>query len=578
MQTKLHQDARIYRLIRWTILLMTAGLALWIRPAADDFYYMTFTDGDWAQFLEHHLTHYQTMSGRVFVHLVLNPLLILDMWPFRLFFVGLVALFALLTARLCAPEKGRAAAAALALAVFWLQGIEALADGVLWGAGTMNYLFPMTLVVLYAVLLQCFLDGRGGLWLCVPAFLCACTVEMDGFLPIVIFLYLCLTQWEKARSRGWRTALLGLCTLLGYLFLFTSPGVSGRLSKNESGLTLLETILLNYSMIDRRAVGPEGIWAIVMLDLAACGGLLVQGGRRMWAGVFLTGAAFVTLTGVGVIYDGVAVAVIAICAFSLLAGYAVYSFLQGERQLPLWMLCTTLSLGVCLVSPVMGARLIVPTAMMLSIFCVRCMMLLKLPRKWRLGATALIAAAACVLLLDYTVHSMGNARVIDENTRVTRSHEGTADLVLGRVPDEYYCSANVPTNGNFGRHYLRHYGLSDVTIVLRDPVAAEVLWEGGSLGRIALIRGGEYYIPIRTAATVCGAEVRWELASSVVETADGIWCFHKGNWAANLGHGICPSEKLMDPIRAVDGYNYISVRDFRRLFNVELTVIPPEGT
>lgn len=139
MNHTLTQNDRYYRILRWVILVLTAGLALWIRPAADDFYYMTFTDDGWSQFWENHLIHYQLMSGRVFVHLLLNPLLFLDLWPFRVFFVGLIALFAVLAAKLCAPEgHGRPAAAALAVSVFWLQGIETLADGALWGAGTMN--------------------------------------------------------------------------------------------------------------------------------------------------------------------------------------------------------------------------------------------------------------------------------------------------------------------------------------------------------------------------------------------------------------------------------------------------------
>lgn len=577
MHNNLSQINLAYRLIWSVLLVLIGGLALWIRPAADDFYYMTFTDGGWAQFWENHLVHYQTMSGRVLVHLLLNPLLLLDMWPFRVFFVMLIALYGFLTAKLCACGRSdRPVALVLAVSVFWLQGIEPLADGALWGAGTMNYLFPITLVVLYGTGLQWFLDGGGGLWLCLPAFLCSCTVEMSGILPIVVFGYLCLTRWEQARRRGWRTALIGLATLAGYLFLYTSPGVSQRLSTNASDLPLLEKILCNYAIIDRKAVGPEGIWLVVALSLASSGGVLIQSQKRSWGVLFLAGAAMVGLTGVGVIYDGIAVAVTAICAFALLACYAVWSFSRGERQIPLWMLCSTVSLGVCLVSPVMGARLIMPTGMMLTILFVRNMMLLRLPERRRLCVTAVIAATACALLLSYTVRFMDNARVIDENTRLTLEHDGSDVLVLRNVPNEEYAAATVPSGSNFGDHYLRHYGLTGCSIRCVDPDAADVLWDGGKLEGSALLRSGEYYIPIRTAAEVCGAQIRWELANAVAEVDGRIFCFHKGNHAANLGHGICPSVDLDDPVRNIGGSVYISVRDFERLFGADLTVMTPE--
>lgn len=572
------KQARTYRLLWLAVLVMTAGLAVWIRPAADDFYYRTFTDGGWQQFWENHLEHYQIMSGRVFVHVLLNPLLLLDMWPMRVFFVLLIALFGLLAAKLCARGCGdRTAAMVLALSVFWLQGLEPLADGALWGAGAMNYLFPVTLVLLYVAGLQWFLGGGGGLWLCLPAFLCACTVEMNGILPLVAFCYLCLTHWEQARLRSWRTVLIGFSTVLGYWFLYTSPGVALRLSGNESGLPLLEKILCNYALIDRKAVGPEGIWLVVVLTLASCGGILLQAKKRGWAALYAVGAAVVTLTGLGIVYDGIAVAVAAICVFSMLAGFAVWSFLRGERQVPLWMLCSTISLGVTLVSPVMGARLIMPTGMMLTILFVRNMMLLDLPGKWRLRLTALIAAAACVVLLDYTLHAAENARIIDANTHLTENHDGSETLVLTRVPDEDYSAATVPSGSNFGHYYLLHHGLEGVRIRCRELESFDILWEDGLLEGDGMLRRGQHYIPLRSLASICGAQVTWELASAVVEHAGRQYCFHEGNHVANLGHGICPSIKLQYPVRTINERICISVADCERLFGVDLTLVPVQG-
>lgn len=554
------------------VLLLTGVLCIWIRPASDDFYYVTFGDGGWTAFVNNNLEHYRTMSGRVFVHLILYPLLCLDMWPLRGFVAVLIGCFSVMAARLTAEEPEHKPMARLAaLCIFWLIGIETLQDGALWGAGALNYLFPVSCVLAYALLLRRALEGRGGMWMGIPAFFCASTVEMTGILPCVVFVYLCLTNWERVREKWGTFLILGVCTLAGYLFLYTSAGVTERLENNSSGLSLMDTILINYAAIDRRVIGPEGIWLVTDLTLIS-GGLVLRQMKSGWGWGMLLLAGAVTLTGLGIVYDGVAVALIAICAFAALASFAVWSFRQGERQIPMWMLCVTISLGVCLVSPVMGSRLVMPTAVFLTVICVQNLVKLRFTRRQRLALTALLTAVACLVLLDHSVHFARNARVIDENARTVQSHrEGT--LVLELVPDERYSGPAVPTVSGFVVHYLKHHGLSGTPCAVQDPTESAISRAGDVLSQKALLRDGIWYVPIRVAEEAIGAEVRWELASGVVQIEEAIYCFHLGNRVANLGHGITGSVKLSGPVRNIGGRLYIPAADFSKLFGVELIVI-----
>ena len=557
------------------MLALTAVLCIWIRPASDDFYYITFGDGGWSAFVENNLEHYRIMSGRVFVHLVLYPLLCLDMAPFRVFALVLIGGLSVVMARLAADAPGdRPRAKAAALGIFWLMGIETLQDGALWGAGTMNYLFPVTLVLVYALLMQRILDGRGSLWLGIPAFFCASTVEMTGILPIVVWLYLVVTQWDKTRTHWRRVFAVGICTLAGYLFLFSSPGVAGRIQNNSAELSLWEKMLVNYALIDRKVIGPEGIWVVTTLTLA-CAGLVLRRAKPVWGmGMVLLSVA-VVLTGLGVIYDGRAVALIAILAFAALAAFAVWSFLGGERQIPLWMLCATASLGVCLISPVMGSRLVIPTAVFLSVIFLRCFVTLTDSRRWAVGVTALMTAAACVTLVCYCGGLARNARVIDENARVVEAYTDGV-LVQELLPDERFSGPAVPTISGFEVSYLRHHDLLGVKCAVEDPTMANVTCGGRLLPQQAVLRDGLYYIHVRAAAEAVGADVRWELASAVVETDAETYCFHLGDEVANLGHGITGSVKLSGPVRNIGGKIYIPVSDFPMLFGVELTVVPME--
>ena len=553
------------------LLVLTAVLCIWIRPAADDFYYVTFGDGGWQAFLKNNLEHYRTMSGRVFVHFVLYPLLCLDMWPLRAFVAILIGGCSVMAARLAyADRKQRTLAQVIALSAFWLMGIETLQDGVLWGAGTMNYLFPLCLILAYALLMHRVLEGRGGIWLSIPAFFCSCTVEMTGIIACVIFVYLCLTNRKQVQAHRWTILAIGSCTLAGYLFLYTSPGVAVRLEANSAGISLLEKILMNYAMIDRRVIGPEGIWVMSALTLASSG-LVLRSQKSGWSVGPLILTGMVVLTGLGVIYDGAAVALIAICAFAALAAFAIRSFIRGERMVPMWMLCITVSLGVCLVSPVMGSRMVMPTAIFMLMICVRNFVQMKLTTRQGLVLAALLTAVACVVLVDHSVHLSRNARIIDDNTRTVEGHkEGT--LVLDLVPDERYSGSAVPTVSGFQVHYLRHYGLSGIQCAVRDPSEVDVFWEGKILMQKALLRDGTWYVPIRAAEETIGADISWEMATAAVRTGDQIYCFHLGNRVVNLGHGITGSIKLSGPVRNINGRIYIPVSDFDTLFRVKLTL------
>lgn len=556
----------------WGILMvLTALLCIWIRPAADDFYYATFGDGGWYAFLENNVEHYRNLTGRVFVHLLLYPLLCLDMWPLRAFVAVLVGFCSVMAARLADAEREhRLLACVAALSIFWMMGIETLQDGALWGAGALNYLYPLCLVLAYVRIIHWAMEGRGGILLGIPAFFCASTVEMTGIIPCVIFVYLCLTNWKQVRDCWGTILMIGLCTLAGYLFLYTSPGVAERMESNATNLPLVETILANYAMIDRRVIGPEGIWAVTSLTLASSA-LHLHSGKSRWSIGMLILAGMVVLTGLGIVYDGVAVALIAICAFGALVAFGIRGFLHGERMVPMWMLCITVSLGVCVVSPVMGSRLVMPTAIFMLMICVRNFVQLQLPLRQGLVLTSVMTAVACVVLVHYSVEFVQNARVIDENTRIVKMHE-EGPLVLDLVPDERYSGPAVPTVSGFQLYYLRHHGLSGTECAVRDSSETDVMWEGTVLTQKALLRDGIWYVPIRVAEETIGAEVDWELACAVVRTNNRVYCFHLGNRVANLGHGITGSVKLSGPVRNISGRIYIPAADFIKLFGVELSV------
>lgn len=557
------------------LLLGTAALCCLIRPAADDFYYMTFCDGGLGQYIANTIDHYRTLTGRVFVHFILCPLLQLDMWPFRIFNLLLICALGCVCVRLCSDDgRPSAAGCVLFLCLFWLMGNKALSDGALWGAGSLNYLFPAALIVLYAFLFRKYLCRAGeGRWLFILAFFSAATVEMTGILTVFVICYFCLADWGQARARrGFALSNLAAAAL-GYASLFTSPGVAARLEQNSFGsISLLERINANFALFDRKICGPEGLWVLVLLTLLSAALLLFRRGNRTLCALSLLSSAMVCLTGLGVIYDGVALALVSIAAFLVLCAYGVWAHLAGERVIPLFMLCLAASLGVCMVSPVVGARMVLPGAVFLIVICMRGLFAAALPQKWLSAAACALSVPALILLVFYGVMFSENAAVIDENSARAGSCAADGVLELSYVPDEAYGATTVPSAQNFGSYYLAHMGIPGAEIVCIDPGSAQICYNGRELGRSALLRGGQYYVPVRTAADVLGAGVSWELASAVVTYGGAAYCFHSGDRAANTSHGICRSVKLLDRVRTIDGSVYISQRDFEALFSVSLSI------
>ena len=555
------------------LLLGTVIMCVLIRPARDDFYYVTFCDEGLAEYLNNTIVHYREVTGRVFVHLILCPLLQLNMWPFRVFNMLLICVLGYLCTKLCDPE-GRFSAIGFTafLGLFWLMGASTLGDSVLWGAGSLNYLFPTTLIILYAWLFNRYLIRKnGGMWLIPIAFLSAATVEMTGILSLFVIVYFCAANKESLRGRLSFAGFNLLAALLGYGSLFTSAGVSARLELTGfASISLLDRINTNFAMFDRIICGPDGIWIITALVLLSSAAVMFSRGDVIASVITLFSVISVCLTGIGVIYDGIVLAIIAFTAFLILSFYGFRSYCAGDRIVPFCMLCITVSLGICLVSPVVGPRMVFPSTVFLILICLR--NLLSLPSRSISAIVCTISVAAVLFLFGYIVLFAENAEVIDRNTERAVQCPPVGELVCTYVPNDGLVEGTVPSYPNFGGYYLEHMDIPSAALVCSDEKPVTMYYNGQELPRPAVIRSGRYYVPIRTAADVLNAEVKWELSTAVVITEQAKYCFRNGNYVANVDHGICRSVKLLDRVLSINSTIYISQRDFESLFSVQLSM------
>lgn len=546
--------------------LLTAGVHFFVRPCNDDFYYMTFFDDGFWGFIRQSVIHYQTVTGRALVHFLLCPLLLFDMIPFRILNTVFIVLLSVLIALLAEyPEKERTSGVLLAVSLFWLTGYSILTDGVLWGAGALNYLFPSFMIVFYFfLLLKSMLSGKNR-WVAAVGFFAAATVEMTGILAIVAVLYSFLFHPSLMRKRKRWVGINLAATLVGYITLYLSPGVGNRLESNGfftdeffgrlwSNLVLFSGKIGNVNGLGILCV----LTAMLMIRIA-----MKEKKRGLCAAA---GVSVLTLGMVmcGVIYSAVPVFLTVLLFLFVLVWNAVYHWTQREPVVPFFTLCILLSLGICAVSPVTEPRMLFPTAVFLMILCV------KNCSEYPLNeiAAGSLTAMSCIAAVILMIRMSANAAVIDENTARTKGHqEGT--LILYHVPDDTVGNGTVPSELNFGQYYLSHFHLDETTVLEnREPCTATLYCKNRRI-QSGAVRRGTVYVPVRLVTELTDAQIDWRFAYSVVTLNGKTYRLTAGSAVVELGN--FQSEKLSKPVRMINNSNYLSLQDFNSLFGTEIT-------
>ena len=203
--------------------------------SSDDYWYSTFWNNGLSEYLKLTVHHYETMNGRVLVHLLAQGILALGKWAFTLLCMGCCFLVPVAAAR---AEK-MDCKSSVSVGLFFLMGIlllppRILTQGVFWISASCNYLFPSALVCVFLILLE---KRQTMAWL--AAFFCGATTEQMGLTTVLLCgIYLVEAIFQK---REWKN--LVNCTgaaILGVMTVFLSPATNQRASSEiRADLTAL---------------------------------------------------------------------------------------------------------------------------------------------------------------------------------------------------------------------------------------------------------------------------------------------------------------------------------------------------
>ena len=148
----------IIGIIFLTILL--GGIVSKMELYADDFFYITFLNDGWQNFIDQNIVHYQEVNGRVFVHILAEILLNSHRMIYLLFlllclgYIFYAASSFLLQKTSCFNLENCLTSICISFSLFFCITVFILKETVFWITGAMNYILPVAISFLAISIIQ----------------------------------------------------------------------------------------------------------------------------------------------------------------------------------------------------------------------------------------------------------------------------------------------------------------------------------------------------------------------------------------------------------------------------------------
>lgn len=416
----------------------------------DDYYYATFVRSS-EYFLSENIRHFKEVNGRVLVHLFVELLLadksltlfgIADM-----IMIGVAVFFAAAIAASAHKNgfmNGRfGISLVISCFLFATLPLEMLKGTVYWATGSVNYLFPMAVLLAFTYYaLAVYERGFGGR---LAVFLVACGVLVGqsteqasaGFLA-VCFYFLMRSALEK-REKTEKTRLVRLfaiCFAVGLVcfgILYLAPGNSERTGYYPDfyARPLLERVLGNVSVVVNYNIGEKGSTVLYVALLLLLPTYLLLKARELnmkrtavCAAIvaplcYASAAFYVYLLSVhssnGLLW-GAAFGATGLCCVLCLGVMAVIFVGHRDFLPPAFCLLAAVLQLAMLLSPEIGARTCLCSALLLfvPICCAGSYLLCRIAQKK--AGKAVAAVLCCVLCLVGTYAMAFRADKYLENT------------------------------------------------------------------------------------------------------------------------------------------------------------------
>lgn len=507
------------KFIRNAAIIAAGGIAvlLWLYfclttvYSSDDYWYSTFWDNGLSGYWELMIYHYQTMNGRVLVHILAHAILHLGNWAFAAMCLTICIAVPAMAAKALGIGRNRI----IAVVIFFLYGMllmpqQILNQGVFWVSASCNYIFPSALICILAIALE-----KKQKWAWIAAFLSGATTEQMGLASVFLCGIYAVDAVIRKKKNGayWASTA---AAALGVLSVFASPATARRASEgvgiNGIGkmfLTLRSGILREKAILTEN---PFPILVMVVL-LAAMAFMIWEKTRKKGVWAIAAGGCAGLLAGCSgseqLCWIGFSVAFVAMAALTLgLMGL-------GHRLSGALVLAGLFSAAVILPTNSVEPRVMTPACFLLLL----CVCLLAADRGFWGKRPALVilvcAAATTVWLIPALKGYAYNYRIDRLNKQLASEAKQTGFIQYCTDYDMDYTWIKADHDPYFRIKYLESCGFPEhdrVIFFSQSDVYPHIIYYGEELlgDGVLTDEQGRVLLPLRQILTKLGGELVWE--------------------------------------------------------------------
>lgn len=232
----------------------------------DDYYYVTFQDGN---FWKMHKEHYMLANGRAVVHFLVTVFISIPPVFWQALNSAFLALIALMAAKQFNFGRAGCAACICALAMILSLHVDIVRESVYWLTGSFNYVYPFALLMVFWYLLC---KSKNMVALYILAFFSAATTEQNGMMTLgIVVLYLIDAKFIRNEKLSKGYIFLLIPAAIGFVSVYFAPATFVRYGI-ETEKSMIEVIkeqlpLLYYNFIAKKYMFPFIVFTLASMGL-----------------------------------------------------------------------------------------------------------------------------------------------------------------------------------------------------------------------------------------------------------------------------------------------------------------------
>ena len=495
---------------------------------ADDYFYGTFFRGGLRHFLGLTKWHYLYFNGRIFVHFLLEVVLLADTHVFPFVNTGFLLAICYFSYRLQSEQFDAPrffAYAALFLSAFMLLSVKLLRESYLWMSASFNYTLPLVMIFLLFCLQRRYTrTGKLRWYMVVVALLSGATTEQSG-LAALFGVFVAGLIYRRREHFPFRKMLPFIIPcLIGCLTVFASPATLSRLfSDNQPAINSGSFFAAIIPMLKDRLGAMSGIMAASNYDylfilFSFCAGFITfrdKDAPRILRLGFVFGGIVLILR---FLSGGVRIQFISLClSLVFLLLYAVAALKgKGWGFAPAVILTGLFSLLVMLLTNSVAYRTTLPFLLCLLAVCaglmLRCI-------KGRYILLPAVLVLCCAVFAPTAVGYHKNKIVIDRNVSSIENPQG-GDITYDMDLNDLYRYTMVQNSASYYGTFRDYYRIDpDRRIYFTSDRLAPIYANGERLTLPVEYYGGTPCMPIEL----------------VIEGLGGAASFSDGNFVMSYG-------------------------------------------